>query len=183
VRTNADCLRSLKKYVSLGLDHLTGQTWTVRLAHESPDRGDPVAVVSSVGPSTSTAVRPGLAELSKRYHVACRLLRSSSAEAATLEGEVLADHLGDLFTFGLDRGRPHRVPLYVYGDAAFDSPSEQRDPHDFARVVDVSTRARIESDDLHRALVVAEVELQWRKVTRSTPGRPVEGVAVEATGR
>jgi hypothetical protein len=100
--------------VSLGLDHLTGQTWTVRLAHEDPDDGEPAAVVSSTGPSSATAIRAGLAQLTKGYRIACRLPRSSSSEGALLEGEQLADHLSDLFEFGIDRGHPRRVPLYVW---------------------------------------------------------------------
>lgn len=57
-------------------------------------------------------------------------------------------------SLGVDRAHPRRLPLYVYGDAAFDAPSEQREPHDFARVMLCETSALVEAEDPRRAIVV-----------------------------
>jgi hypothetical protein len=45
-------------------------------------------------------------------------------------------------------------------------------------VTDVSANALVEVEDPRRAVVVCELQLQWRKVTRDPANRIVENVPV-----
>ena len=175
MRSPYDVLRSLTYYVSLALP----DEWSVVETVEEGVMARPFATVVET-PAIRAVTNPRVAEVNKSFNIfaypepVTNHPMRGRAEAAKIEEALL-----DLFSMGLDEGRPLRVPLYDFDSTGPDEMSDQRRAVDFAQVQSLSVNVVQADDDEDLFTVLVEVRLWWtrnalvpstaKRVTGTTP--------------
>lgn len=161
MRSARDVHLSLNRYVSLAL----GDDWEVRPAAEQGMTERPFAVVEAASPSNHAAdAGVHITEINRQFNIfAYPLTDADDVLAGQYQAELIAERLENLFSGGIDEGRPMLVPLYDYDSTPHTASSDQRRTVDFAKVLDLSTDVNQSPTEEHLFTVLAEVRLRWRR--------------------
>lgn len=176
MRTNADALRSLKRYAALML----GDDWEVRLPGEEGTFERPFARVVVADAAQYRAATKYLTEAFAPFAVYTYPAKGATADEALMGALGVEEMLFQGFHVGVpDEGSPMRVPLYDYDGVPLSEPSLARFEHDYLRVSDLSTRHFADPDDRTLWSVVTDVRLSWRRtVLPVATGLPVTAVTI-----
>lgn len=158
MRRSVDALRSLKRYVALGL----GDDWEVRLAVEQGTFSRPAAQVLAATPQQISGPKYVM-DIVQTFAIHAFPEPGNSVEESLFIAAEAEDSLLTALRIGVGDGHAARVPLYDYENVAFDEGSTNRNYPDYARVLDFSlNRIQNPSDEL-LFTVSAEVRLGWRR--------------------
>lgn len=174
-RTPLDALRSVKRYVAVGL----GDAYEVRLTDEEGAFRRPYALVAAVG-ATMYSGPAKLRDAMQSYAVALYPLPGVLMDDSLINAMEDKELLDMAFAQGVDEGKPFRVPLYDYYGVSLRDSVTVRQPRTFLRVGDYSSEISQEPEDFKLMIVNVDLRVAWRRTgTLSSPERTVERVTIE----
>lgn len=192
MRTTADALRSLKRYVAATL----GPEWEVRLPADDDVFHRPFCRVRTTTPGTIRMAGSLQVEYRQSFSILCYPIEQNDEEQARLEAARVeerlfqaiavgthAPSLGQQVSLTTRRGHPMRIPLYDYdGVPVTEAVSEEaRDHRDFMRVEGEPTITTLtDPQDPLSVVVTAEIRMSWvRSAAVPSAVMPVQSVTVE----
>lgn len=157
MRTSDDAIRSVKRHVAAQL----GPDWEVRLASKVGQVSYPHALVSVVGPASSS-VNGLIVQTMQPMTVYCYPEPQETFELGLVAAASLMDEMWDAF---VGSATPYRVPLYDYDGVDLDHGSDTRNAHDYLRVHDVQVHRVPDVSDERRVIVVCDFRASWMRST------------------
>lgn len=184
MRTAADAIRSLNRYVALAL----GPQWEVRMATEKGTFNRPYArtiQVPSIEVVTEAFMR---VRIQSAYQIVAFPEQGATAEDGLMNALAAVEALTTALAPGVDMGRTARIPLYDYAGIPLTGPDAaatetNRDPRDFMKLegqADIVPYQDPDDDTLWS--VAANIRMSWLRSAAVPSAAPMTvSVGVEAS--